>query len=63
MKNAKKSIDVPYNPKRGMAKKERKKGQLYMASIGADEKEFSKINDPLYGVKGMERFLAMKNIR
>jgi hypothetical protein len=42
------------------AKKSRKKGQLYMQEKGVDLIQWTRHNDPLYQVKGMDRHLKMK---
>lgn len=49
------------NEKRGVAKKERGKGQLAMGKMS--HAEWTKKFDPLYGIKGIERHLKLKEKR
>lgn len=56
-----KSFTVPYNPKRAETKLARNKGQKAMKKEGMDQNSWSKKFDPLYGVKGKERWLRIKN--
>jgi hypothetical protein len=46
--------------KRQQAKFERKRGLLYLNSINMGVDEWSKKNDPLYNIKGLKRWLLIK---
>lgn len=50
----------PDNPKRAQAKKQRNKGKLAMGKVTPDE--WAKKFDPLYGLKGIKRYKAIKGI-
>lgn len=50
----------PDNPKRGQAKKERNKGKLAMGKVSPGE--WAKKFDPLFGVKGIQRYKAIKGL-
>ena len=60
MKNNKKVPVIPENPKRGIAKAKRGKGQNHIKSLGIDEKTYSQSQDPLFKVKGQERYNIVK---
>lgn len=51
---------VKKNKKRGKAKLERNRGQLAMKRDNMDQVAWARKNDPLYGVKGIERHLRMR---
>lgn len=60
---------VPKNEKRAKAKNERGKGKLAMKNKGLDytnvehANQWAKKSDPLLWIKGVERYLAMKERR
>jgi hypothetical protein len=60
MKNNKKIPVLPENPKRGIAKAKRNKGQNYIKTLSVDEKTFCQSQDPLFKVKGKERHNLVK---
>ena len=53
MRRSKSTIVIPINPKRGISKRKRGKGQLAMN--GMEQHEWARKFDPLYKVKGKER--------
>jgi hypothetical protein len=53
-------IVVPENKKRGIAKAKRNKGMNYIKSLGVDEKSYTQSQDPLFKVKGIERYNLLK---
>jgi len=58
VKNNKSSFKVPVNPRRAVAKHRRGKGTLAMGLV--TEKEWCQSKDPLFKVKGMERYNRTK---
>jgi len=55
-----KAFQHPDNPKRGQSKKERGKGKLAMGKTSHEE--WTKKFDPLYKMKGMDRYKAIKGL-
>ncbi len=46
--------------KRQQAKKERKKGKAYIESIGLTVDQWAQYNDPLFQIKGFERWQSTR---